>query len=132
MHTLTAFNFLAFKSRANLNFGKLSYQDSYKNIHEPRLFYNSKYNVIIYKGASLMAEFTIKCTVKAVPFESRDCPEINCLEISFLNFLRKVIRQSHTDVMSFCMQFEKIGRGLMQEPVWSKGQCAISQKRGVK
>ena len=30
-------------------------------------------------------------------------------------FLWKVVRQNDTDVTSFCMQFEKIGRGLLQK-----------------
>ena len=36
-------------------------------------------------------------------------------------FLWKVVRQSHTDMMSFCMQFEKIGRGLLPKAFWSEG-----------
>ena len=40
-------------------------------------------------------------------------------------FLRKVFRQSHTDVTSFCMQFEKIGRWLLRE-------AFVSRKRGGK
>ena len=33
-------------------------------------------------------------------------------------FLRKVVRQSHTNVTSFCMQFGKIGRGLLRKAFW--------------
>ena len=45
-------------------------------------------------------------------------------------FLRKVVRQSHTDVTSFCMQFEKIGRGLLWEAFQSEGDCFLPKKRG--
>ena len=43
-------------------------------------------------------------------------------------FLWKLVRHRHTDVTSFCMQFEKIGLGLLQEAFWSKGVCFISIK----
>ena len=41
-------------------------------------------------------------------------------------FLQKVVKQSHTDVTSFCMQFEKIGRGLLGKFL----ECFVSRKRG--
>ena len=44
-------------------------------------------------------------------------------------FLWKVVRQSHTDVTSFCMQFEKIGRGLLRQAFRSEGECFFSRKR---
>ena len=49
-----------------------------------------------------------------------------------LLFLGKVVRQSHTNMMSILMQFEKIGGGLLQEAFWSEGECVVSQKRGGK
>ena len=30
-------------------------------------------------------------------------------------FLGKVVRQKHADVTSLCMQFDKVGRGFLQE-----------------
>ena len=45
-------------------------------------------------------------------------------------FLLKVVRQSHTDVMSFCMQFKKIGCGLLREAFRREGECFVSRKRG--
>ena len=47
-----------------------------------------------------------------------------------LVFLRKVLRQSHTDVTSFHMQFEKEGHGLLREAFQGEGECLVSQKRG--
>ena len=38
-----------------------------------------------------------------------------------LFFLLKVVRQNHTDMTSFRMQFENIGRGLLGEGFWSAG-----------
>ena len=46
-----------------------------------------------------------------------------------LVFLQKVVRQSHTNVTSFCMQFEKIGRGLLREAFQSEGEFLVNQKR---
>ena len=40
-----------------------------------------------------------------------------------LVFLRKVIRQKRTDVMSFSTQFEKIECGLLLEAFQSEGEC---------
>ena len=37
---------------------------------------------------------------------------------STIVFLRKLVRQRRTDVTSFCMQFEKIGRGLLWEAIY--------------
>ena len=44
-------------------------------------------------------------------------------------FLRTVVRQSHANVTSFHMQFEKIGCGLLQEAFQSKMECFVSRKR---
>ena len=38
-----------------------------------------------------------------------------------LFFLRKVIRQNSTDVTSFCVQFEKVGHGLLREAFQREG-----------
>ena len=45
-------------------------------------------------------------------------------------FLRKVVRQSHTDVTSNRMQFEKIGRGLLREDLPREGECFVTRKKG--
>ena len=47
-------------------------------------------------------------------------------------FLRKVVRQNENNVMSFCMQFEKVGHGLLREAFWREGECVVSRKRGGK
>ena len=44
----------------------------------------------------------------------------------------KVVRQHDTDVKSLCMQFEKVGRGLLREAFWREGECVVSRKRGKK
>ena len=41
-------------------------------------------------------------------------------------FLRKVVRPKHADVKSLCMQFEKVGRGLLLEGFWSERECFVS------
>ena len=43
----------------------------------------------------------------------RGCLSLEVVQNWF--FLWKVVRQNDTDVTSFCMQFEKIGRGLLRE-----------------
>ena len=45
-------------------------------------------------------------------------------------FLRKLVKQRRTDVISFCMQFEKMGCGLLREAFRSEGECFFGQKRG--
>ena len=47
-----------------------------------------------------------------------------------LFFLQKVVRQKDTHVTSFCMHFEKVGRGLQREAFRRQGECIVSQKRG--
>ena len=45
-----------------------------------------------------------------------------------LVFLRKVVRQSHTDVTSLCMQFEKIGSGLLREAFRGEGSVLLAKR----
>ena len=45
-------------------------------------------------------------------------------------FLRKVVRQNHTDVMSLPLQFDERERGLLREAFQREGECVASQKRG--
>ena len=47
-----------------------------------------------------------------------------------LFFLRKLVRQRCTDVMLFCMQFEKRGCGLLQEAFLSEGECFVFEREG--
>ena len=47
-----------------------------------------------------------------------------------LFFLQKVVRQNDTVLMSLCMQFEKLGHGLLREAFQSEGECFVSLKRG--
>ena len=49
--------------------------------------------------------------------------------IAQLKFLRKVVRQSHTDMTSLPMQFEKIGRGLLREAFRGEGECVFGRKK---
>ena len=49
-----------------------------------------------------------------------------------MGFLRKVVRQNGTNVMSFGKQFEKVGPGLLREAFWREGECFVSQKRWEK
>ena len=51
-----------------------------------------------------------------------------------LFFLRKAVMQSHIDVTSFRMQFEKIGRGLLPEFFFGvRGSALLAErKRGNK
>ena len=46
------------------------------------------------------------------------------------SFLRKLVRQRRTEVTSFCMQFEKIGHGLLLEAFWSEGVALIAEREG--
>ena len=48
-----------------------------------------------------------------------------------LGFLRKVVWQSHTNVTSFLVQFEKIGRGLLGEGFWSEGESVVGRKTKI-
>ena len=54
------------------------------------------------------------------------------LSSKHLFFLRKLVRQGCTDVTSFCMQFEKWGRGLLQKAFPSEGKSFAGWKRGGK
>ena len=54
---------------------------------------------------------------------------LSCSSIQ-LFFGGKVIRQNRTNVTSFCIQFEKVGCGLLRETFWREGECFVSQKRG--
>ena len=47
-------------------------------------------------------------------------------KVEIYSFLWNVVRQSHTDLTSFCMQFEKIGCGLLRKAFWSEGECFVS------
>ena len=47
-----------------------------------------------------------------------------------LVFLRKVVKQNETEGMSFCMQLEKVRRGLLREAFQSERECLVSRKRG--
>ena len=40
-------------------------------------------------------------------------------------FLRKVIRQNDTNVMSHSMQLEKVGHGLLGEAYWGERECFV-------
>ena len=40
-------------------------------------------------------------------------------------FLWKVVRQSHNHVTKFCIQFEKIGRGLLREAFRNEEECLV-------
>ena len=53
-------------------------------------------------------------------------------EVTSLVFLQKLVGQQRTDVTSFCMQFEKIGRGLLRQAFQSEGEYFVSRKRGGK
>ena len=41
-----------------------------------------------------------------------------------------MVRQSGTDVTSLCMQFEKIGHGLLRKLFRGEGECVFGRKRG--
>ena len=56
-----------------------------------------------------------------------DLKEISSIQ---LVFLRMVMKQKCPDVMSLCMQFEKVGCGLLREAFQSERECFVSQKRG--
>ena len=45
-------------------------------------------------------------------------------------FLWKVVRQNDTNVTSFCMQFKKLGRGLLRWAFQTEGERVVSLKRG--
>ena len=47
------------------------------------------------------------------------------------SFLRKPVQQRCPDVMSFCMQFEIGGRGLLREAFQSKGKSVVGCKNDV-
>ena len=47
-----------------------------------------------------------------------------------LLFLRKVVKQNHTDVTLFCMKFEKIGCGLLREAFWGEGGALLAEREG--
>ena len=44
-------------------------------------------------------------------------------------FLRKVVRQSYTNVKSFRMQFEKIGRGLLWKLFRVRGSAFLAERK---
>ena len=51
---------------------------------------------------------------------------LQIVSIIKLFFLRKVIRQSHTDITPFRMQFEKEGvTGLLWEPFQGNSECLV-------
>ena len=46
-------------------------------------------------------------------------------------FLRNRLYLGHTGVVSFCVQFEKVGRGLLQGGKRREGECAVwAKERG--
>ena len=70
-------------------------------------------------------KFAIYHSAKILPIGLNVEPQSS---IQFL--LQKLDRQWHKDRTSFCMQFEKIGRGLLREAFQSEGECFVSRKRG--
>ena len=44
-----------------------------------------------------------------------------------LFFLRKVVRQSHTHVTSFCVHFKRVGCELLREAFWSEGGSLLNE-----
>ena len=42
--------------------------------------------------------------------------------------MQKVVRQKHTDVTSFCMQFEKIGHGLLRKAFRREKECVLAER----
>ena len=44
--------------------------------------------------------------------------------------MRKPVQQRRIDMTPFCMQFEKWGRGLLQEAFWGERESVVDQKRG--
>ena len=62
-----------------------------------------------------------------------------CEETSFLTtfssihdvFLHNRLYLGRTDVTSFCVHFEQIGRGLLREGKRREGECAVYAKRRV-
>ena len=67
---------------------------------------------------------TVTCSVLL----NRPQPEV----VVYNFFLRKVVMQKCTDMISYCMQFEKIGRGLLPEAFQSERECFVSQKEKEK
>ena len=71
--------------------------------------------VVIYKLKFLLGKGTRFCA--------------KCLVV-YSFFLRKLVRQRRTEVTSFCMQFEKIGHGLLWEAFWSEGVALKAEREG--
>ena len=47
------------------------------------------------------------------------------VQVVYNCFLRKVVRHNDTDVTSFCMQLEKVRRGLLAVAFQSEGECFV-------
>ena len=47
-------------------------------------------------------------------------------------FSRKVVRQNGIDVTSFCVEFEKVGHGLLRDDFRREGEFVVSRNRGEK
>ena len=50
--------------------------------------------------------------------------------VVYMFFLRNRLYLGRTDVTSFCMHFEKIGRGLLREGKRREGEWSLWAKRG--
>ena len=55
---------------------------------------------------------------------------INSIQLVFC--VRKLLQQPCIDMTSFCMQFKKRRRGLLQEAFWIEGECVCLKLGGKK
>ena len=80
----------------------------------------------------LTGQINLTALAHIYPFTSRftnssQTPWITSVSTEHIHY--KVVRQNDTDMTSHFMQFEKVGRGLLQKAYRGEGECYISLKR---